>query len=196
MDRRESITQRPLALKVVLGALQMAAHDRRQPALVVVEDRRDLAQRQPELAQRDDPIQPLHVGVTVQPVPRGRALRRHEQPEPVVVMQRLDRQARRRRKLADPPAPIVARHGSHRMPSPRGMRKSQMLGTSAHGEDGAGPAGATSPVSETNSPAGSCRCRSGASGAMSTWRLRCTGRRRPREDCMRATRMRPALREQ
>jgi hypothetical protein len=59
-----------------------------------VEHLGNLAQRQPEAAQHDDLVQPPHLGRPV-PAPPTRIAPGPEQPEPVIVVQRPDRDAGR-----------------------------------------------------------------------------------------------------
>ena len=73
----------------------------------------DLAEREAELAQREQPVQALHVGRRVQAVPAVRALGRHEQPEPVVVVQGADGHARGLRQLADPVLLVAHQHAAN-----------------------------------------------------------------------------------
>jgi hypothetical protein len=61
----------------------------------------DLLERQPEPAQQRDPVQPPDVVRRVQPVPGPAAVRRHQQPDLLVVVQRADGQPGPLRQLAD-----------------------------------------------------------------------------------------------
>jgi monoamine oxidase len=69
------------------------------------------AQREPEAAEGDDPVEPPDVVVVVQAVAGLRAPRRREQADLVVVVERANRQPGGRRDLAD--APHGARLGPH-----------------------------------------------------------------------------------
>jgi hypothetical protein len=90
--------------------LELCADQRARVArAVAVEQRADLAEREAEAAERDDPVQAPDVLVGVQAIARLAAPRRRQQADLVVVMQRADRQARGRRHLADAPQ---GRHGA------------------------------------------------------------------------------------
>jgi hypothetical protein len=79
---------------------------------VVVEQRADLLERQPERAVGEQPLQPREVRVVVDAVAGRRPRRRHEQPERLPVVQRAHGRAGRPRDLPDRPA----RHGDHPAP--------------------------------------------------------------------------------
>ena len=85
---------------------------------VVAQQFADVGQRQPHVAQRLDGVQALHVGLAVQAVARVRALRRREQPDLVVVVQRAHREARAPRQLPDL-QPHAALSGAPRPAPPR-----------------------------------------------------------------------------
>ena len=99
---------------------ELAAH-RRGDVAVAVERRRHLRQAQPELAQRHDPVQAAHVVGAVEPVSGIGPLRRDQQPDLVVVVQRPDRQAGPLGQLADAQLVVSVLHDDDRRPS-RGVR--------------------------------------------------------------------------
>lgn len=86
--------------ELLCDAVQVAAH-RGGDAVAGVQQRSDLLERKPDIAQRPQPVQPPNVGRGVEPVPGLRSLGRHEQPEAVVVVQGPDRDARRPCQVAD-----------------------------------------------------------------------------------------------
>jgi hypothetical protein len=86
----EAAAQPRLELELGVEPGQLVADHRARIAAVAVEQRADLAEPEPEPAERDDPVQPPHVGVRVQAVARLAALRRGQQADLVVVAQRAD----------------------------------------------------------------------------------------------------------
>ncbi len=84
---RQPVTQPLPRPQTFLDEAQVVEDD--GPRIVV--GREQLAcpvERQPEAAQRDDPVQPRHVLGAVEPMPRLGAADGTEQPDPVVVVQR------------------------------------------------------------------------------------------------------------
>jgi|GEM_PF-5375763 len=96
-------SRQPAAL-LDLGAHlpQLGTDDLGQRSVVVaVEKRGHLLQLESELAQRLNAVDPFDVGGGVDPVPVVLTPMRHQQPQPVVVVQRPDRQAGRLGDLTD-----------------------------------------------------------------------------------------------
>lgn len=75
---------------------------------VLVEQRRDLLQSEPQASQRQDLVEPPHVLSRIQAVTGRRPLPRHQEADIVVVVQRPDRRAGHLRELSDLPAPVRA----------------------------------------------------------------------------------------
>lgn len=69
----------------------LPAQVRARVRLRVVEQGRDLVEREAQLPVEQDLLQPVEVGVAVAPVPRVVALARNEQADLVVVVQRAHR---------------------------------------------------------------------------------------------------------
>src|SRR5690606_31019736 len=89
---------------LVLPAYELEALGREratQVELGVVERPTDLLERQPERAADEDLLQPQKILLLVQPIPRARALRRHEQAQRVIMMQRPHGDARERGDFLD-----------------------------------------------------------------------------------------------
>ena len=78
---------------LLLDTGEMASHGRGR-AVLGLQQRPDLLERQPEAPEREQPVQPLHVGRPIQAVAAARAFGRRQQPELVVVVQRADGHAR------------------------------------------------------------------------------------------------------
>ncbi len=70
----------------------------------VVQQGRDVLEREPQLPVQQHLVQPVQVVRRVQPVPGRRPSGRRQQPDPVVVVQRAHRHAGHGRHLADRPA--------------------------------------------------------------------------------------------
>src|SRR5690606_33105454 len=68
----------------------------------------DLLEREPELPQRPDLLEPRDVPLPVQPVAGAAARRRPQEPDPVVVVERADRQSCPAGQLTD--LPVVPLH--------------------------------------------------------------------------------------
>jgi hypothetical protein len=99
------------AIQVLLDPLEVPRQDRPR---VAFQHRRDLAQRHTELSQCPNLVQPADVRLVIEAMPGLGALRRGQQADLVVVMERPHGQPGGRRKLADLPLLLV--HGGHRRP--------------------------------------------------------------------------------
>jgi hypothetical protein len=85
---------------LLLDASQVPPHRLGQPVLGL-QQRPDLLERQPEVPQGQQPVQPLDVRRAVEAMATIRALGRRQQPKLVVVMQRADGHARMLSQLSD-----------------------------------------------------------------------------------------------
>ena len=94
-----------LAHEVLLDPLEVA---RERGPRVAPERIRDLAEREAQVAEGADLVEPPNVVLAIEPVARLRALRRPEQPDLVVVMERPHGEPGGRGKLADLPELLFA----------------------------------------------------------------------------------------
>ncbi len=104
----EARAEPPLPLDLLAQAREVQLDEARKRR--VGERGPDLRERETELPQHHDLLQPHDVVAVVEPVPRFGAVRRTQKPNPVVVVKRPDRDARPLRKLANFP------HGDNLQP--------------------------------------------------------------------------------
>jgi hypothetical protein len=88
----------------------------------------------PEPPQREDAVQPLHVGRRVQAVAGARPAGRNERADLIVVVQRADRQPGRADRVADLSGALRSRHRSRPTPS-RGVSLKAVRTTRCTGMD-------------------------------------------------------------
>jgi hypothetical protein len=100
----QALSQASLELELPLHALDVPPERRAQVARVAIESGRHLRERQLELTQTEHLIEPTNIRLVIEAMPCFGAARRREQPDLVVVMKSSNSHARRRGKLADPPA--------------------------------------------------------------------------------------------
>ena len=92
---------------------QVGAEHLAERRALVAHDLADVREREAEVAQRPDPVEPPHVALVLEPLLPLRPPRGREQPDLLVVVQRAHRQSGRLRQLTDPPGPPARPSRAH-----------------------------------------------------------------------------------